>query len=67
MVAKKWSFYLMDATITLWSDHLSLKQFLHKRTLNARVNNSGVELSDYNIKFNFNNGVKTPFLILCLG
>ena len=36
-------------------------------TLNAKVNNWGVELSDCNIKFKFIKEVKTPLLIPCLG
>ena len=41
---KKLSFYITDADITLRSDHLPLKQFLLKKTLNAKVNNWAVEL-----------------------
>ena len=38
MAVKKLSFYLADAIITLWSDHIPLKQFLQKTTLTAKVN-----------------------------
>ena len=41
----------MDADITLRSDHLPLKQFLLKNTLNDKVNNWAVELETYRIKF----------------
>ena len=37
MAVKKLMFYLADATIILWSDHLSLRKFLHKTILNAKV------------------------------
>ena len=38
MCVKKLSFYLDDADITLRSDHLLLKRFLEKNTLNLKVN-----------------------------
>ena len=55
MTVKKLSFYLVDSTITLWSNHLPLERFLQK-TLNAKVNNWVTELSEYNIKFKFIKG-----------
>ena len=39
IAVKKLSFYLADGTITIQSDHLPLKSFLQKTTLNAKVNN----------------------------
>ena len=36
---KKLSYYLEDADIILRSDHLPLKKFLQKNTLNSKVNN----------------------------
>ena len=39
MCVKKLSFYLTDADILLKSDHLPLKKFLQKNTLNNKVNN----------------------------
>ena len=48
---KKLAFYITDADITLRSDHLPLKQFLLKNTLNDKVNNWAVELETYRIKF----------------
>ena len=39
MSVKKLSFYLDQAEITLRSDHLLLKRFLQKNTLNSKVNN----------------------------
>ena len=58
MAVKKLSFYLEDADITLRSDHLPLKKFLNKVTLNAKVNNWAIELSTYRIKFEFIKGSK---------
>ena len=58
VAVKKLSFYLEDADVTLRSDHLPLKKFLNKVTLNSKVNNWAVELSSYRIKFEFIKGVK---------
>ena len=49
MSDKKLSFYLDSAQITLRSDHLPLKKFLEKNTMNAKVNNWAVELESQNI------------------
>ena len=48
---KKLAFYITDADITLRSDHLSLRKFLQKNTLNDKVNNWAVKLEMYRIKF----------------
>ena len=39
MSIKKLSFYIDTAKITVKSDHLPLKKFLEKNTLNSKVNN----------------------------
>ena len=51
MSVKKLSFYLTDATVLLKSDHLPLRKFLQKNTLNNKVNNWAMELEAFNIKF----------------
>ena len=51
MSVKKLSFYLTDADILLKRDHLPLKKFLHKNTLNNKVNNWAMELEAFNIRF----------------
>ena len=58
MSIKKLSFYLDSAQITLRSDHLPLKKFLEKNTMNAKVNNWAVELESQNINFEFIAGTK---------
>ena len=40
-----------DAEVLLKSDHLPLKKFLQKNTLNNKVNNWAMELEAFNIKF----------------
>ena len=58
MSVKKLSFYLDSVQITLRSNHLPLKKFLEKNTMNAKVNNWAVELESQNIKFEFIAGTK---------
>ena len=58
MSIKKLSFYLDSAHITVRSDHLPLKRFLAKNTLNTKVNNWAVELESQRIDFKFIEGSK---------
>ena len=58
MSVKKLSFYLDSARITIRSDHLPLRRFLEKNTLNTKVNNWAVELESQNIDFAFISGVQ---------
>ena len=56
MSVKKLSFYLIQADVLLKSDHLPLKRFLHKNTLNSKVNNWAMELESFNIWFEHSKG-----------
>ena len=58
MSIKKLAYYLEDADITLRSDHLPLKKFLAKNTLNSKVNNWAVEISPFRITFEYIKGIK---------
>ena len=58
MSVKKLPYYLQDADIILRSDHLPLKKFLSKNTLNTKVNNWAVEISPYRIQFEYIKGIK---------
>ena len=58
MSVKKLSFYLDQVEITLRSDHLPLKRFLQKNTLNSKVNNWAMELESFNIQFEYIQGPK---------
>ena len=53
MSAKKLSFYIDTAKVTVKSDHLPLKKFLEKKTINSKVNNWAVELESQNITFDY--------------
>ena len=55
---KKLAYYLEDADITLRSDHLPLKKFLVKNTLNLKVNNWAIEISPFHIIFEYIKGIK---------
>ena len=57
MSIKKLSFYIDMAKITVKSDHLLLKKFLEKNTLNSKVNNWAVELESQNITFEYIPGI----------
>ena len=58
MSAKKLSFHLDDADITLRSENLLLKRFLEKNTLSLKVNNLAVEIEQHQIKFEYIKGIK---------
>ena len=58
MSIKKLDYYLVDADIILHSDHLPLKKFLNKNTLNSKVNNWAVEISPFHITFEYIKGIK---------
>ena len=58
MSIKKLTYYLEDADITLGSDHLPLKKFLAKNTLNSKVNNWATEISPFRITFEYIKGIK---------
>ena len=58
MSVKKLSFYIDTAKITVKSNHLPLKKFLEKNTLNSKVNNWAVELESQNITFEYIPGIQ---------
>ena len=58
MSIKKLTYYLEDADVTLRSDHLPLKKFLAKNTLNSKVNNWAIEISSFMITFDYVKGIK---------
>ena len=47
MSVRRLSFYVTDAEVTIRSDHLPLKKFLNKQTMNSIVNNWAVELEQF--------------------
>ena len=58
MSIKKLTYYLEGVEITLRSDHLPLKRFLQRNTLNTKVNNWAVEISPFKIVFEYIKGIK---------
>ena len=58
MSIKKLAYYLEDADITLRSDHLPLKKFLVKNTLNSKVSNWAIEILPFHITFEYIKGIK---------
>ena len=58
MSIKKLTYYLEDADVTLRSDHLPLKKFLAKNTLNSKVINWAIEISPFRVTFEYIKGIK---------
>ena len=58
MSIKKLAYYLEDAKFTILSDHLPLKKFIEKNTLNTKVNNWAVEISPFKPRFVYISGIK---------
>ena len=58
MSINKVAYYLEDADITLRSDHLPLRKFLGKNTLNSKVNNWAIKISPFHITFEYIKGIK---------
>ena len=58
MAVRKLTFYITGQNIKVKSDHLLLKKFLEKKTLNAKVNNWAVELEQFKIELDCISGVK---------
>ena len=58
MSIKKLAYYLEDADIMLRNDHLSLKKFLAKNTLNSKVNNWAIEILPFCITFEYIKEIK---------
>ena len=58
MSSKKLTYYGEDSEITLHSDHLPLRKFLEKNTLNSKVNNWAVDISPFKIKFEYIKDIK---------
>ena len=49
MSVHRLSFYVTDAEVTIRSDHLPLKKFLNKQTMNSKVKNWAVELEQFRL------------------
>ena len=49
MAIKRLSFYVTDVDVSIKSDHLPLKKFLNKQTMNSKVNDWAVELEQFRL------------------
>ena len=60
MSVRKLDHYIQDAEVVVRSDHLPLKTFLHKNTLNTKVNNWAIDITSRcrRIKFEYIKGIK---------
>ena len=50
---RRLSVYITDADVTIRSDHLPLKKFLNKQTMNSKVNNWAVELEQFRLQLDW--------------
>ena len=58
MSIRRLAFYVSDMDVTIRCDHLPLKKFLTKQTLNSKVNNWAVELEQFYLKLEWIMGSK---------
>ena len=58
MSVEKLAYNLDDVDITLKTDHLPLKMFSQKNTLNEKVNNWTIKISPFGIKLNVSNALR---------
>ena len=56
------TFYIMGHNVKVKSDHLLLKKFLEKKTLNAKVNNWVVELEQFKIELDWISGIENTLV-----
>ena len=54
----KWNYYLQGADIIVRNDHKPLTKFLNRKNANNKVNRWGLELTTYNITFEWISGAK---------
>ena len=54
----KWNYYLQGADIIVWNEHKPLAQFLNSKNTNNKVNRWSLELTTYNITFEWISGAK---------
>ena len=54
----KWNYYLQGADIIVRNDHKPLAQFLNGKNVNNKVNRWSLELTTYNISFEWISGAK---------
>ena len=55
---KKWKYYLQGADIIVRNDHKPLAQFLNGKNENTKINRWGLELTSYNIMFEWISGAR---------
>ena len=55
---KKWNYYLKGVDIIVRNDHEPLARFLNGKNENAKINRWGLELTSYNIMFEWISGAR---------
>ena len=55
---KRWNYYLQGADIIVRNDHKPLARFLNRKNENTKINRWGLELTSYNITFEWISGAR---------
>ena len=58
MSTRKLDYYLDEVVMTIRSDHLPLKRFLEHKTKNSKVDNWSLDITHYNLQFEYVKGIK---------
>ena len=58
MSVRRFSFYITDVEVTIRRNHLPLKKFLNKQTMNSKVNNWAVELEQFRLHLEWISGTQ---------
>ena len=58
MSTMKLDYYLDEVVTTIRSDHLPLKRFLEHKTQNSKVDNWSLDITHYNLQFEYIKGIK---------
>ena len=62
MSTRKLDYYLDEVVTTIRSDHLPLKRFLEHKTKNSKVDNWSLDITHYNLQFEYVKGIKNTLV-----
>ena len=62
MSTRKLDYCLDEAVMTIRSDHLPLKRFLEHKTKNSKVHNWSLDITHYNLQFDYVKGIKNTLV-----
>ena len=62
MSIRKLDYYLDEAVMNIRSDHLPIKRFLEHKTKNFKVDNWSLDITHYNLQFEYVKGIKNTLV-----